>query len=626
MEDSGRHGDWLDSLGGLKMSRAVLGRAMLKMTLKVQGKDAVVDDVQVATAFVKELRNIIEHSGLSCEGLSERAELQQRAREALTLPHALPNPGVTTVEHNGHTAHILTPAQLRRGHPLPLLIVLHGASKTDQVISEMVGAHTTTANRHNALVLVPEALDHTWDLVTTGQREDVDFIVFAIDTVREKYCVDEQRIGIMGFSDGASYGLSLALNNPDIFQAAMVWAAGFYLHEPTLMPSGMQKPPLFIEYGTKDELFDYNSIAVPTRDRLKEAGYRVEFHTTENGHTASRDFVVDAMTFWESLPPLSRQQPVADSPQLPGAPSDRAPQLSAAPSPAVGETGAPSRRPLPVLPLTAEAAIDWITGSADEFEALLLPLELVEDTVKIRTQYKQLSLLVHPDKCSHPEANTAFRKLFGAMQVLLDPMQQRLALRKARRKATGKDSATLDEEKWWEKSTVDEMEQSFREMEQRYQSLGVFEFEKKKAKKQFGVDEEQLWISVEDANALLINDLVIFLDSRDTKDFDVSHVAGSYSMPGHTLQQLRNLDQTAAFELAVQNPEQSIIVYSDNGSRLSRCTNVANELRKKLKPERVLRLTGGLNQWKRHGFPVEGDPRALFNGRVLGDSVKRLGT
>ena len=37
--------------------------------------------------------------------------------------------------------------------------------------------------------------------------------------------MDDQRIAVLGFSDGASMGLSLALNNHSIFQAAMVWAA-----------------------------------------------------------------------------------------------------------------------------------------------------------------------------------------------------------------------------------------------------------------------------------------------------------------------------------------------------------------------------------------------------------------
>lgn len=269
--------------------------------------------------------------------------------------------------------------------------------------------------------------------------------------------------------------------------------------------------------------------------------------------------------------------------------------------------------------------MEWVCQAADEFEALMLPLELEEDPGKIRAQFKQLSRLVHPDKNGHPEASAAFRRLFGAMEQLLEPMQQRVALRKARRKATGKDSLVLEEEKWWEQATVDDMERTFREMEQRYEQLGVFEFQKLRTKKQFGVDDDSLWITPQDAKDLLDKDLVIFLDARNTTDFEVSHVVGAHSLPGHTMEQLRSVERTPAFQLVVQNPEQSVVVYSDNGSMMSRCTNVAQALRRKVKAERVLRLTGGLNLWKRHGLPVEGDARALFAGRVLGDTVMRLG-
>ena len=51
------------------------------------------------------------------------------------------------------------------------------------------------------------------------------------------------------------------------------------------------------------------------------------------------------------------------------------------------------------------------------------------------------------------------------------------------------------------------------------------------------------------------------------------------------------------------------------GSKLSRCVNVSKILRQLLQPERVRRLRGGLNGWKRAGLPVDGDARAMFAGQ-----------
>ena len=48
-----------------------------------------------------------------------------------------------------------------------------------------------------------------------------------------------------------------------------------------------------------------------------------------------------------------------------------------------------------------------------------------------------------------------------------------------------------------------------------------------------------------------------------------------------------------------------------------RCVHVAAILRSVVQPERVRRLSGGLNGWKRAGFPVDGDARQMFAGRTM---------
>jgi len=271
------------------------------------------------------------------------------------------------------------------------------------------------------------------------------------------------------------------------------------------------------------------------------------------------------------------------------------------------------RPQLPAEPLSPEAAVEWVTNAPNEFATLLLPLQLEEDRSKIRRQYRQISLLVHPDKNPHPAAHAAFKKLFGAMQTLSEPLEQRAALRRARQGLGSGLGAVRDTAPWWDQATVDEMEESFRDLERQYSRMGFFE-------------AEQLWISPEAAHRLLQRDLTIFLDARDVRDFEVSHVHGAHSLPGHTLEQLAGLEFTKTFGIVVQSPEQSVVVYSDNGSQLSRCAHVAQALRLRVLPERVLRLEGGLNAWKRLGLPVDGDARALFAGKVLGAQAMRLGT
>ncbi|XP_031400296.1 dnaJ homolog subfamily C member 8 isoform X1 [Punica granatum] len=56
------------------------------------------------------------------------------------------------------------------------------------------------------------------------------------------------------------------------------------------------------------------------------------------------------------------------------------------------------------------------------FEYLNLPFDASPEDVK--KQYRKLSLLVHPDKCKHPQAKEAFGALAKAQQLLLDQQER----------------------------------------------------------------------------------------------------------------------------------------------------------------------------------------------------------
>ncbi|XP_072974081.1 J domain-containing protein spf31 [Typha angustifolia] len=60
------------------------------------------------------------------------------------------------------------------------------------------------------------------------------------------------------------------------------------------------------------------------------------------------------------------------------------------------------------------------------FEHLNMPFDSSADDVK--KQYRKLSLLVHPDKCKHPQAKEAFGALAKAQQLLLDPQEREYLL------------------------------------------------------------------------------------------------------------------------------------------------------------------------------------------------------
>eukprot|EP00747_Dinoflagellata_sp_TGD_P088236 gnl/TRDRNA2_/TRDRNA2_163927_c0_seq2.p1 gnl/TRDRNA2_/TRDRNA2_163927_c0~~gnl/TRDRNA2_/TRDRNA2_163927_c0_seq2.p1 ORF type:complete len:227 (+),score=40.96 gnl/TRDRNA2_/TRDRNA2_163927_c0_seq2:176-856(+) len=212
------------------------------------------------------------------------------------------------------------------------------------------------------------------------------------------------------------------------------------------------------------------------------------------------------------------------------------------------------------------------------------------------------------------------------MEAISDPTDQRSVLRRIRRKAGGLAASEEDLRPWWMEATVENMEKKFREMERQMEKMGLFQYEASGFSELTGVDESELWIDPEKALELHMNSQILMLDSRNTSDYDVSRAKGALSLPGHTMEQLQNIERNVVFQLVVGDPEKVVVVYSDNGSQMSRCVHVARALRahERIDARRVLRLRGGLNAWKMLGQPVDGDPRTLFAGQALNASGMRL--
>ncbi|XP_068648104.1 J domain-containing protein spf31-like [Aristolochia californica] len=135
------------------------------------------------------------------------------------------------------------------------------------------------------------------------------------------------------------------------------------------------------------------------------------------------------------------------------------------------------------------------------FEHLNLPFDAAPED--IRRQYRKLSLLVHPDKCKHPQAKEAFSALAKAQQLLLDPEERQYILnqvnaakeelRAKRKKLLKKDNASKI------KSLVDEgkYEQLYEQSEEFQQQLKLkvreilTEQEWRRRKMQMRISEEE---------------------------------------------------------------------------------------------------------------------------------------
>ncbi len=221
----------------------------------------------------------------------------------LRIEHQTPEPrdepsptGHVWIENGESRAFLLTPDEIDPARTYPLITVLHGAGRQDEQLSKVF---RDEPERRQALFLIPRSVLPTWDLLTGMGRDDLDFLEYAYDLIYRRYPVDAKRQALLGYSDGASYGLSVGLSNPEIFSAVLGWAAGFEVFDREAAASSSMKPRVLLEYGTHDPIFPFERIALPMRANLEQLGYTVEFRVDQGGkHWPSGTFHAEALDWF----------------------------------------------------------------------------------------------------------------------------------------------------------------------------------------------------------------------------------------------------------------------------------------------------------------------------------------
>jgi phospholipase/carboxylesterase len=172
---------------------------------------------------------------------------------------------------------------------MPLLLLLHGAGGTGERI---LGRLRDAAEEAGVAMLAPDSRDSTWDAIHMGFGPDVTFIDRALTRVFETLAVDPNRIAIGGFSDGASYALSLGLVNGDLFQRILAFSPGFLVN-------GIRvgKPRVFISHGRADQILPLDQTSRLIVPGLKNRGYDVTFREFEGGHDMPPAIAKEGLTW-----------------------------------------------------------------------------------------------------------------------------------------------------------------------------------------------------------------------------------------------------------------------------------------------------------------------------------------
>jgi phospholipase/carboxylesterase len=176
--------------------------------------------------------------------------------------------------------------------PLPLLLFLHGATQNGARMLQRIGP---PADQAGVVVVAPDSRATSWDAIRGTFAEDVEYLNRVLTHVFSRVAVDPARVSIGGFSDGASYALSLGLANGDLFPRVAACSPGFVV---SATPHGRAK--FFVSHGTNDQILPIDQCSRVIVPRLRSMGYDVTFREFEGRHEMPPDVLVEAIAFLKS--------------------------------------------------------------------------------------------------------------------------------------------------------------------------------------------------------------------------------------------------------------------------------------------------------------------------------------
>ncbi|KAH7622286.1 hypothetical protein Ndes2526B_g03110 [Nannochloris sp. 'desiccata'] len=175
--------------------------------------------------------------------------------------------------------------------PTPTIVTLHGAGgDAKNGLAHLLNI----ADGYNTLLVSPPSRSSTWDAIRSmggSMGPDLAYIDATLIKVFSKYNVDSTKLALSGFSDGASYALTLGLPNGDLFSHIIAFSPGFMRP-----PSYIGKPKIYVSHGVHDQVLPVRCSRgiVP---RLQQLGHEVVYDEFNGPHEVPVDIAKEGVEF-----------------------------------------------------------------------------------------------------------------------------------------------------------------------------------------------------------------------------------------------------------------------------------------------------------------------------------------
>ena len=217
-------------------------------------------------------------------------------------------PDGKTALSNGAFAYV--PAAAAKA-PLPLVVLLHGAGgRADRFLDRFVA----DADRGGFVLLALQSKGSTWDLVPRGGAgggplamksgpvmrfgSDVARIDAVLAELYARVRVDPRRSALLGFSDGASYALSLGLANPQLFASIVALSPGFVTIPARIAPAQR----IFIAHGRRDQILPFQVARKDIVGLLVSNGLKPQFREFDGDHRIDDQALAEALAYALAAP------------------------------------------------------------------------------------------------------------------------------------------------------------------------------------------------------------------------------------------------------------------------------------------------------------------------------------
>jgi phospholipase/carboxylesterase len=160
--------------------------------------------------------------------------------------------------------------------PAPLFVGLHGAGGA----GENWASYPDRAEARGMVFLAPDSRGSTWDVILGEFGPDVEFLDAALQYVFDRCAIDTTRIALGGFSDGASYALSLGVSNGDLFSHLVAYSPGLVRSAEPIVG----KPLIYVSHGAADTVLPVTLSRDNIVPAFSNAGYDVTYEEFDGGH------------------------------------------------------------------------------------------------------------------------------------------------------------------------------------------------------------------------------------------------------------------------------------------------------------------------------------------------------